>query len=487
MKRRLAAAALFAATTFFAPAVFAADEAAASPQVMLDKSPKIVAYQLRRLSNAQLLAVERKADHAKYKPVHEAILTRKGVERKFRQEALDALVKLDNSDAATELLGAVGAVPADDKATPHDLLAMLMAQKPETLKAQRAKIEPLAKEADKDLVKQAAYAALATADGRPDEAWKLAGETEGGMRFLLGGVPMIADAKLRGAFYERVAPLAAKAADAPTQVAAIEALSAMPGHEAHAFGQLAELVRKADGDMRDAAMRSLRRVVSDKWPKDQVAPLAEYVVELVRKTPAEQRTGPSAVQAVQLGNDLAGALAPEQGGPIRKTLRGLAAQVVLIRTLREQMLYDLRYFVVQAGKPVQLVLENGDAMPHNWVLTAPGAMQEVANAGAPLLPTGADNEKAHVPSTPKVLQATILVQPEETTTINFAAPDKPGEYPFVCTFPGHSVRMYGVMMVVADIDAYDAKPTPPKDPVTRQPITRPKHDGTDVPAVEHNH
>ena len=30
---------------------------------------------------------------------------------------------------------------------------------------------------------------------------------------------------------------------------------------------------------------------------------------------------------------------------------------------------------------------------------------------------------------------------------------KPGEYNFVCTFPGHWVRMYGVMLVVPSLDA----------------------------------
>ncbi len=44
-------------------AVRAADDAAESsgtPQVFLDKNPRIVAYQLKRLSNAQLVAVERR-------------------------------------------------------------------------------------------------------------------------------------------------------------------------------------------------------------------------------------------------------------------------------------------------------------------------------------------------------------------------------------------------------------------------------------------
>jgi len=32
--------------------------------------------------------------------------------------------------------------------------------------------------------------------------------------------------------------------------------------------------------------------------------------------------------------------------------------------------------------------------------------------------------------------------------LRFTAPDKPGEYPYICTFPGHWRIMQGVMKVV---------------------------------------
>src|SRR2546423_4943857 len=89
----------------------------AAPQIFLDKNPRIVAYQLRRLNNTQLLALERHDDQAKYKPVYEAILTRKGVDRKFREEAVAALTKLNHSDPVIEILSAIGNVDAADKGT----------------------------------------------------------------------------------------------------------------------------------------------------------------------------------------------------------------------------------------------------------------------------------------------------------------------------------------------------------------------------------
>lgn len=454
------------------------------PTIFLDKPAKIVAYQLRRLNNAQLLAVERKPTEAKYKPVYEAILTRKSMDRKYRQEAVEALVQIDKSDPVSELLNGIGLVPEDDKATPHDLVGLLMSQPPATLQKNREKIASLATDSDKDLVKEAAWAALASADGKADAVWEAAGKAENGTRLLMAGIPLIANGSLRAAFFDQVRPLVSK--EGPTQVAAVDAVASMPGHEAEAFALLAEVISKGQAEARDAAVRAISRIPQAKWPADQIAPLARTIINLIKSTPSEQRTAPGILQAVQLGNDLAGALPKAQGLAIRKELRGLSVRVVVIHTLREQMLYDLRYFAVQAGKPVQVVLDNEDAMPHNFVLTLPGKMHEVDAAGAAIVPTGAEGEHPFVPNSPNVVQATTLVQPDESATISFTAPEKPGEYPFLCTFPGHAVRMYGIMLVVPDLDAYDANPTAPTDPNTHKPFDKQRNEAT-ADAMMHEH
>lgn len=456
-----------------------------APQVFLDKNPRIVAYQLKRLTNAQLIALERKTDDPKYRPVYEAILTRKGLERKVRQEAVAGLVKLNNSDSVVELLKALGTVEDGDKATPHELLAMLMASTPETLRKQRERIQALATEAESELVKQAAYAALAAADGTPNQVWKMAAENDGGLKLLLGGIKIILDGKVRAAFFPLVKPVISQGADAATQVAAIEAIGMMPTHDAEAFTLLAEIIRGGPGERRDGAVRSMRFIPTASLPKDQVTAVVNTIIEIIRQATPEQRTGPAIVQAVQLGNDLAAALPLEQGLAIRRTLRELAVRVVVIRTLREQMLYDQRYFVVQVGKPVQIILENGDAMPHNLVVTTPTGMAEVVLASSAIIPTGDPNEKAYVPKSAKVIQSTPLVQADESAALSFNAPAAAGEYPYVCTFPGHAVRMYGVMLVVDDLDAWDRNPKAPMDPLTHKPIEKQKNEAGDMPIHEH--
>jgi azurin len=461
--------------------------AASEPSVFLGGNPKVVQFQLKRRSNAGLLTLAPRPDDPKFKPVYEAILVRKGMERKHRAEAAKGLAALNKSDPVVEILAGIGAAEKDDTATQADLVGLLLTQQPEALAAQKAKIETLANESPSTSLKEAAYAALVVAAGKPDDVWQSAQAKSGALPLLLGAVPMLSDAKLKAAFLPQVKPLVEKSPDEATRVAAIDALGFIPGDEAGSFSTLAGIVQKQQGDVRAAAVRSLRRIATEKWPKEQVAPLAQAIVKLVRATPIDQRATPAVVEMIQLGEELAGVLPKDQGTPIRKSLRELGVRTILIRAMKEQMAYDLRYFVVQAGKPVQVVLDNPDSMPHNVVVTAPGAVQEIGTAGGMMQPPSDPEARAFVPDSPKVLHASKLVQPGKSDTFAFEAPKAPGEYGYVCTFPGHWVRMYGVMLVVPDLDAYDQNPTKPMDPITKKPIESTKQMTVESAPAGHQH
>ena len=51
------------------------------------------------------------------------------------------------------------------------------------------------------------------------------------------------------------------------------------------------------------------------------------------------------------------------------------------------------------------------------------------------------------PDSPNVLVASRLLNAGESTLVTFDAPTEPGEYPFVCSFPGHWVTMRGVLRI----------------------------------------
>jgi putative membrane-bound dehydrogenase-like protein len=118
-----------------------------------------------------------------------------------------------------------------------------------------------------------------------------------------------------------------------------------------------------------------------------------------------------------------------------------------LRIVKDQMQFDKKTFSVKAGQVVELVLENSDFMLHNWVLTQIGMMNKVGAAADKMAADPKGAEKHYIPAMPEVIAATELVNPETRTVIRFKAPEKTGDYPYVCTFPGHWRIMNGVMKV----------------------------------------
>ncbi len=108
--------------------------------------------------------------------------------------------------------------------------------------------------------------------------------------------------------------------------------------------------------------------------------------------------------------------------------------------------FDPPRFQVAPGAKVKLVLENADDMAHNLVIVAPGARPEIVNAAMtmPITPT-AD----FIPKSEKVLWAVPVLVPGKSATLEFTAPAAEGVYPFVCTYPGHGLVMFGAMYVGA--------------------------------------
>jgi azurin len=107
--------------------------------------------------------------------------------------------------------------------------------------------------------------------------------------------------------------------------------------------------------------------------------------------------------------------------------------------------FDREMITVKAGQKIKLVFNNNDDMQHNLVLTLPGEASEI---GAKAMGLGLKGpEMFYVPSNPKVFAHTKILDPGTTETIYFVAPDKPGDYQFVCTYPGHYLVMQGILRV----------------------------------------
>jgi len=116
-------------------------------------------------------------------------------------------------------------------------------------------------------------------------------------------------------------------------------------------------------------------------------------------------------------------------------------------TLPGALRFDIERFEVRPNEPVTLIFTNNDAMQHNWVLCQPGeaTTMRVAKAAWAL---GADaTDREFIPDTPDVLTHTSVADAGEVVTIEFRAPNDAGDYPYVCTLPGHAFTMNGVMRV----------------------------------------
>jgi putative heme-binding domain-containing protein len=232
--------------------------------------------------------------------------------------------------------------------------------------------------------------------------------------------------------------------------AAIDAVVSTGREPRLTFSTLAGLIRL--GDERGAAVRAIGRIPAVHWPHEEVKPLLESIEAFVTSVPVEQRTTGAATDALQLANDLTAVLPAREAQAIRKRLRDLAVPVLVVRPVPHLMLFDRTQLFVEAGKPLEIVFENVDIMPHNLIITRPGAMAKVGIEAEKMAARPDAFEKGFVPNLPEVLFSIRLLQPGESGRIGLFAPSEVGDYPYVCTFPGHWRRMYGTLHVVKSLD-----------------------------------
>ncbi len=117
-----------------------------------------------------------------------------------------------------------------------------------------------------------------------------------------------------------------------------------------------------------------------------------------------------------------------------------------------QFIFDIKEFTVKAGQKVKLTLVNPAAsvtrQPHNILIVKQGKKEVVgALANAGLTDPDFLTKKNAVPESEDILFHSKLVLPGASETIEFTAPSEPGDYPYLCTYPGHWILMNGVMKV----------------------------------------
>ena len=143
-------------------------------------------------------------------------------------------------------------------------------------------------------------------------------------------------------------------------------------------------------------------------------------------------------------------IAPAGSGSPSAVASGAASRGALAITLgvvSGQMKFTQTTISARRGQRVELTLDNTDDMPHNIVIFRRGSLAEYEKELFGSLNEPNAQLRGFVPDSPNVLVASRLLNAGESTVVTFDAPTEPGEYPFVCSFPGHWATMRGVLRI----------------------------------------
>ena len=120
---------------------------------------------------------------------------------------------------------------------------------------------------------------------------------------------------------------------------------------------------------------------------------------------------------------------------------------LLVETDGDLLEYKQKSLSCPSGAHVRLTFRHTGkyvSFEHNWVLILPGSFDAVT-AGA----LAAGEEKGWLPRGDKrILAATPMCGKGQVAMVEFVAPAA-GDYPFICSYPGHAQSMWGVLHVTA--------------------------------------
>lgn len=123
-----------------------------------------------------------------------------------------------------------------------------------------------------------------------------------------------------------------------------------------------------------------------------------------------------------------------------------AAKTVTIEPVDNQMEYATTEIRAEAGSELTIVMNNtatSPAMHHNVVILQDqeGVKEKVGTAAMQA------KENDFIPSEHEdfIIAHTPMAAPEEETEVTFTVPPA-GEYPYICTYPGHWQTMQGTLI-----------------------------------------
>lgn len=173
------------------------------------------------------------------------------------------------------------------------------------------------------------------------------------------------------------------------------------------------------------------------------APAAAAAPAAATATPAPAPAAPAAATPAPAAAPTAAAAAPAAA----------SAAVVSEITIKPDaadptgMKYDVKSFKVKAGQKIKLTFENNHPtlpQPHNVCIGKLGSKATIIQVAMSAATMPNAMEKGFIPESPDIIAHTKLLQMGQKETIEFTLPAA-GEYPYICTFPGHGLLMNGTI------------------------------------------
>lgn len=119
-------------------------------------------------------------------------------------------------------------------------------------------------------------------------------------------------------------------------------------------------------------------------------------------------------------------------------------------TVNDQIRYSTKKLEGKVGVPMEITLKHTGKIPkasmsHNLVILKPGSMVAMISAKC-----GQAKDNNYIATDAETKAAILAYAPQlgpgETHVIKFT-PKEAGEYPYLCTFPGHFGEMNGIISV----------------------------------------
>jgi azurin len=139
---------------------------------------------------------------------------------------------------------------------------------------------------------------------------------------------------------------------------------------------------------------------------------------------------------------------PGQSRPISGGVESIAADKFRFGVKGDELAFSQNVmFALPDVEIVVTFINSSSANSHNLVIVQAKTKDAVAEDG---IAAGPDNDWVP-PGDPRVIANTPLLAPGSRGEARFMAP-APGEYQFVCTFPGHNSTMFGDFIVLSQAE-----------------------------------